>query len=105
MGRRTYCDLCGCTISNNVTCDMAFGSWPTYATQSIPQQMYTIAGGGGGGVGGALGGISYPAPSLDLSPLIKIELCKHCVPIWLERVRAICCRSDPNEKSDDSAAA
>lgn len=121
MVTKTFCDHCGHVARNHKV--LSFGDIQgknvTDARHQIQMQMLAVqnaqaqrnmppyAGGGGGGgiVGGSAGmaggsagmaGAYYaPPPSGPEFEIINVDLCQHCVPLWMNRVKAITKASDP----------
>jgi hypothetical protein len=87
MGRRTFCDHCGNTISNDQPKAYCFGKYPTYHSQSSQHPLGALIAAGGGGGGGSYTGMQS---GYDVSTLVRVELCPVCEPIWLERVKRLC---------------
>lgn len=51
--------------------------------------------GGGGGIGGVSVAQNLAAPSKPPIEIIDVDLCPHCVNLWMNRVKAITRGSDP----------
>lgn len=104
MATRTYCDHCGNTVQNPKV--LSFGDFrgklrDEASQQAVIQQAMDAMRIGGAFGGGGNGGVSVTqqAPSKAVAPIINVDLCDTCVPIWLRRVGALCKASDPEEKN------
>lgn len=114
MTTRIYCDNCGNTIRDpQVFC---FGPRPNYYSQNQNAQAQAyqlyVAGQAQGIIGpltpyttSGLGGASttYTLPTNPPVPAIAVEevdLCQHCVPIWMARVKNLTKASDVPAKEN-----
>lgn len=87
MATRTFCDHCGNTVS--FPTKYFYG---THNPNNYPQQ-------GNGGLLGipqqTLSVMAQAQASSIMHNVVTVDLCPHCVPIWVKRVEAITAKSDP----------
>lgn len=114
MATRRYCDHCGNTIKTpNVFSYGPFRMIEMYHSQQIQTMQQAVAlqhiwqNSQGQRQLGNLAGANSPPPTqgppakshiLEKYQTIDVDLCDHCVPLWMERVRQITAQSDPEEK-------
>lgn len=95
MATRTFCDQCGNTVKNPRR--FSFGPVPAHE----PGPFH----GNGGGVGvlGSGGGAFQQARSVPVEqhfPIVVIDLCPVCAPIWMKRAEALTKASDTDAQSE-----
>ena len=107
MATRIYCDHCGNSIKNpNV---LSYGpvkiveSYHQHQMQAhhfhvIAAQQQNMAQGiaSAGQANQAMPQPLLKPKILENHPIVDVDLCDHCVPIWMERVRQITAQSDPD---------
>jgi len=106
MVTKTFCDHCG-NVARDVTV-LSFGGVKqhlSYETQRMQaavqmhihaqQNAVNYGGGGAGGAGGVGVAQSLAAPPKPPIEIIDVDLCPHCVNLWMNRVKAITRGSDP----------
>ncbi len=110
MVTKTFCDHCGNVVYEPQV--YTFGN--TRALEAWKQQCEYLQqafqyGGGpaNGPIGRAGGAVQVQAqvqvqgfPPRPTVEVINVDLCKHCESIWMDRVKAICRRSDPEGETD-----
>jgi hypothetical protein len=105
MATRTFCDHCGSTVRDPKV--LSFGDMRSRLARQSEQEglkaaiaaMRNDLNVGKAYAAAAMQNVNK-SPAADLIPVIDVDLCPRCVPLWLERVRNLCKASDPEEKSD-----
>jgi hypothetical protein len=106
MATRIFCDHCGNTIREPLV--YSFGPLKQIndhnsLIQMQMQQQRQLAlmqqnvGMGGNYGGGAAGIASVTTCGSPTSAMIDVDLCPVCAPIWMERVKNLTKRSDPED--------
>jgi hypothetical protein len=91
MATRYTCDHCGNTVAGSSLKKYGYGPYPQMTM--VPSSSMGLI---NNPYGNSLQGVSqqavltnYPTP---------VDLCPHCEPIWMERVRQLTAASDPEPK-------
>ena len=80
LATRVFCDHCGHEISDKNAINVMFGEWSSLYAQNM-----------------AMGGQNL-AQGAQIIPPERVELCKLCFPIWMDRVRNLTKASDVSTK-------